>query len=93
MEECIDQEEPVHFDPDGQGTQNVSRAAQSLSRTEGGSIVLTLPLRKGADVVGAVTLEFPPNQKLSQQAATGLSVAVDLLAYRSTTLHQNDVAG
>ena len=36
MEECIDQEEPVHFDPQGGGTQNVSRAAQELSRSEGG---------------------------------------------------------
>jgi RND family efflux transporter MFP subunit len=90
MEECIDQEEPVHFDPDGEGTQNVSRAAQALSRGEGGNIVLTLPLRRRADVVGAVTLEFPSTHKLSHQAATGLSVAVDLLAPQLFDRYQND---
>lgn len=90
MEECIDQEEPVHFEPQGGGTQNVSRAAQELSRVEGGNVVLTLPLRRRADVVGAVTLEFPATHKLSPQASTGLSVAVDLLAPQLYDRHVND---
>jgi RND family efflux transporter MFP subunit len=90
MEECIDQEEPVHFDPQGGGTENVSRAAQALSRSEGGNIVLTLPLRRRAEVVGAVTLEFPLTHKLSPQALTGLSVAVDLLAPQLYDRFQND---
>ncbi len=90
MEECIDQEEPVHFEPQGGGSQNVSRAAQDLSRAEGGNVVLTLPLRQRADVVGAVTLEFPSTHKLSQQASTGLSVAVDLLAPQLYDRYQND---
>jgi multidrug resistance efflux pump len=90
MEECIDQEEPVHFDPQGGGTENVSRAAQELARSEGGNVVLTLPLRRRAEVVGAVTLEFPPTHKLSQQASTGLSVAVDLLAPQLYDRYQND---
>jgi hypothetical protein len=90
MEECIDQEEPVHFEPQGGGTQNVSRAAQELARAEGGNVVLTLPLRRRAEVVGAVTLEFPPTHKLSPQASTGLSVAVDLLAPQLFDRYQND---
>jgi len=90
MEECIDQEEPVHFEPTGGGTQNVSRAAQELARAEGGNVVLTLPLRRRAEVVGAVTLEFPPTHKLSAQASTGLSVAVDLLAPQLYDRHEND---
>ncbi len=90
MEECIDQEEPVHFDPQGGGTQNVSRAAQELARSEGGNVVLTLPLRRRAEVVGAVTLEFPPTHKLTPQASTGLSVAVDLLAPQLYDRYQND---
>jgi len=90
MEECIDQEEPVHFEPQGGGTQNVSRAAQELARAEGGNVVLTLPLRRRAEVVGAVTLEFPPTHKLSAQASTGLSVAVDLLAPQLYDRHEND---
>jgi RND family efflux transporter MFP subunit len=90
MEECIDQEEPVHFEPTGGGTQNVSRAAQELARAEGGNVVLTLPLRRRAEVIGAVTLEFPPTHKLSAQASTGLSVAVDLLAPQLYDRHEND---
>jgi hypothetical protein len=90
MEECIDQEEPVHFEPQGGGTENVSRAAQELARAEGGNVVLTLPLRRRAEVVGAVTLEFPPTHKLSAQASTGLSVAVDLLAPQLYDRHEND---
>jgi RND family efflux transporter MFP subunit len=90
MEECVDQEEPVHFDPEGGGTANVSRSAQILSRGEGGNIVLSLPLRRRADVVGAITLEFPPVQRISQQAFTGLSVAVDLLAPQLYDRYQND---
>jgi len=90
MEECIDQEEPVHFEPQGGGTENVSRAAQELARAEGGNVVLTLPLRRRAEVVGAVTLEFPPTHKLSQQASNGLSVAVDLLAPQLYDRYVND---
>jgi multidrug resistance efflux pump len=90
MEECIDQEEPVHFEPQGGGTQNVSRAAQELARSEGGNVILTLPLRRRAEIVGAVTLEFPPTHKLSQQASTGLAVAVDLLAPQLFDRYQND---
>jgi multidrug resistance efflux pump len=90
MEECVDQEEPVHFDPDGGGTPNVSRSAQQLSRGEGGNIVLSLPLRKRAEVVGAITLEFPNTHKISPQAFTGLSVAVDLLAPQLYDRFQND---
>lgn len=90
MEECVDQEEPVHYDPEGGGTQNVSRSAQALSRIEGGNVVLTLPLRRRADVVGAITLEFPAAQKLTPQASTGLAVAVDLLAPQLYDRYQND---
>jgi hypothetical protein len=68
----------------------VSRSAQNLSRTEGGNIVLTLPLRRRADIVGALTLEFPPAHKISPQASTGLSVAVDLLAPQLYDRYQND---
>jgi hypothetical protein len=90
MEECVDQEEPVYFDPEGGGSENVSRAAQALSRSQGSNVVLSLPLRRTADVVGVVTLEFPAGHKLSTQASTGLSVAVDLLAPQLYDRYQND---
>jgi RND family efflux transporter MFP subunit len=90
MEESVDQEEPVHYDPEGAGSQNVSRAAQELSRVQGGQTILSLPLRRRADIVGAVTLEFPSSTKLTPQAAAGLSVAVDLLAPQLYDRYQND---
>ncbi|HLL87836.1 MAG TPA: HlyD family efflux transporter periplasmic adaptor subunit [Tepidisphaeraceae bacterium] len=91
MEECIDQDEPVCFDPTGESsTENVTREALALSRTQGGSTVLSLPLRKGTDVVGVVTLEYPPGQPLGPNVITGLGVAVDLVAPQLHDRYVND---
>jgi multidrug efflux pump subunit AcrA (membrane-fusion protein) len=91
MEECLDQDEMVQFDPEGkQCTQNVTRSAESLSKAQGNNIVLSLPLRRQAEQVGVVTLEFPLDQRLSPQAASGLAVAVELLAPQLYDRYQND---
>ncbi|MCC7351523.1 MAG: HlyD family efflux transporter periplasmic adaptor subunit [Phycisphaerales bacterium] len=91
MEECVDQEQPVQFDPKGEtSSPNVSRAARELSQSQGGNIVLTLPLRRRAEVVGAVTLEFPSDRQLGEHAASGLAVAADLLAPQLYDRFQND---
>jgi hypothetical protein len=90
MEECLDNDEIVQFEPGGTSTNTVTREAQSLSRTQGGETVLSLPLRRKGEIVGLVTLEFAPNSKIGQQAATGLAVAVDLLAPQLYDRYQND---
>jgi hypothetical protein len=90
MEECFDQEEMVQYDPDGPCTENVTRAAQELSRTQGNAVVLSLPLRRQSEISGVVTLEFKNGHKLGPQAATGLAVAVDLLAPQLYDRYQND---
>ncbi|MGH7179041.1 MAG: efflux RND transporter periplasmic adaptor subunit, partial [Tepidisphaeraceae bacterium] len=90
MEECVDQAEIVQFEPDGAGTENVTRAAQELSRKQGGVGVLSLPLRRRGDAVGVITLEFNPQKKISEQAARGMSVAVELLAPQLFDRYQND---
>ena len=90
MEECVDQEDVVQFDPNGKGTDNVTRSAQELSRSQGGHTVLSLPLRRRAEIIGVVTLEFVSTQKITQQIAHGLSVAVDLLAPQLYDRYQND---
>jgi len=91
MEECLDQEEPVQFDPDHtESSENVTRAAQALSRSQGGNSVLSLPLRRQAEIVGVVTMEFAPGLKLTPQASTALSVAVDLLGPQLYDRHVND---
>jgi hypothetical protein len=53
MEECLDQEEVVQYDPSGDAdgnSNNVTRAAAELSRRQGGVSVMTLPLRRGGDI-------------------------------------------
>jgi len=90
MEECADQEEIVHFDPNGKSSDNVSREAQALSRTQGGNIILSVPLRQNSEVQGVLTLEFLPNTKLGPQLLHGLTVAVDLLAPQLYDRYQND---
>lgn len=90
MEECMDQEALVQYDPSGKSTDNVTRDAAALSRTQGGHIVLSLPLRRKAEVIGVVTLEFLPQQKIGPQVANGLAIAVDLLAPQLYDRYQND---
>jgi hypothetical protein len=90
MEECLDNDEIVQYEPDGTSTNTVTREASILSRTQGGEAVLSLPLRRQGEVVGVVTLEFAPNQKIGPQAAQGLAVAVELLAPQLYDRFQND---
>ncbi|MBC8108589.1 MAG: hypothetical protein H7Z14_18535, partial [Anaerolineae bacterium] len=90
MEECLDQEELVQYEPDGASSDNVTRASAELSRTQGGVSVLSLPLRRIGEMVGVVCLEFNPQKKLGPNAATGLAVAVELLAPQLYDRYQND---
>jgi len=90
MEECMDQEALVQYDPNGRSSDNVTRDAATLSRTQGGHIVLSLPLRRKSEVIGVVTLEFLPQQKVGSQVASGLAIAVDLLAPQLYDRYQND---
>ncbi|HYO10058.1 MAG TPA: HlyD family efflux transporter periplasmic adaptor subunit [Tepidisphaeraceae bacterium] len=90
MEECLDQDEVVQFEPDGTSSENVTREAQALSRSQGGNSVISLPLRRQAEIIGVLTLEFAPGSQLGPQAANGLSVAADLLAPQLYDRHEND---
>ncbi|HVT87281.1 MAG TPA: HlyD family efflux transporter periplasmic adaptor subunit [Tepidisphaeraceae bacterium] len=90
MEECVDNDEIVQFEPDGTASETVTREAQTLSRQQGGHSVLSLPLRRAGEVVGVITLEFAGDQKIGPQAATGLAVAADLLAPQLYDRFQND---
>jgi HlyD family secretion protein/GAF domain len=90
MEECVDQEEPVRFEFDGQRSENVTRAAQELSRLQGGNSVLSLPLRRKDEVLGVLTLEFAPPAKLPEQTVEALAVAADLLTPQLKDRFDND---
>jgi biotin carboxyl carrier protein len=90
MEECLDQEEPVRFDADGTRTENVTREAEMLCRQQGNNSVYSIPLRRRAEIVGVVTLEFSPPAKLTDEVANALAVTADLLAPQLWDRHEND---
>jgi multidrug efflux pump subunit AcrA (membrane-fusion protein) len=90
MEECVDQEEPVRFDADGVRSENVTREAESLCRSQGNSAVYSVPLRRRAEIVGVITLEFSPPAKLTDEVANALGVTSDLLAPQLWDRHEND---
>jgi biotin carboxyl carrier protein len=90
MEECLDQAEMVQFDPNGEGSPNVTREAQALSRMSGGGSVISLPLHHNSEVAGVITLEFPPGKQLDPRVATTLVVATELVAPQLYDRHQND---
>ncbi len=91
MEECMDQAEVVQFDPDGEhGTHNVTRDAGALSRDEGNTRVVSLPLRRRDEIIGVLLLEFPRQKTATVQETTALAVAADLLAPQLYDRYQND---
>jgi hypothetical protein len=90
MEECLDQEEIVRFDSDGQRSQNVTRSAEHLSRMQGGNSVLSLPLRRKDEVLGVLTLEFAPPGKVPEQMIEALAVACDVLSPQLHDRYEND---
>lgn len=90
MEECYDQEEPTKFDPDGEGSQNVTRMAREHSTKEAGVIVYATPLRRRDEIVGVMVLEFPPRTKLDPQAEAAVAVGAELLAPQLFDRYEND---
>jgi hypothetical protein len=90
MEECLDQEEPVRFDPEGNSSQNVTRAAREHSLKQGGNIVMSIPLRRRDEIVGVLTMEFPARVAVDGQSETGLAVASELLAPQLFDRYEND---
>jgi hypothetical protein len=91
MEECYDQENVVLYDPTGANPgDSVTRQAAVLSRAQGGHIVLSLPLRRHADIEGVVTLEFLPTVPMNQRMIESLTISVDLLAPQLYDRHEND---
>jgi hypothetical protein len=90
MDECADQEAPVHYEADGTGSENITRMAQQLSRAEGGATIVSLPLRRAGDVKGVLTLEFHAGTKVTPAAMSGLVVASELLAPQLHDRYEND---
>ena len=68
----------------------VTRQAALLSRGQGGHVVLSLPLRRHADIEGVVTLEFVSAAGLTTKLLESLTLAVDLIAPQLFDRHEND---
>ena len=79
MEECLDQQQIVHYDPAGGGTETVSREAAAYSRSNGNCVVVSVPLRRLNEVVGVIMLEFAADHKPDQNASTMVSLSGDVL--------------
>lgn len=91
MEECVDQEEPVRFDPNGNSTANVTRGARELSqRHGGGGAILSYPLRHRDEITGVITLEFPTEVPLDEAREMAVGVAAEVLAPQLYDRYQND---
>ncbi len=90
MEECLDQEEPVRYDPEGECSPNVTRQAKAFSQQQGGVVVVSLPLRRRDEIKGVLSLEFLPQNKPDEQTQTALGVASELLAPTLFDRHEND---
>ena len=71
-------------------TDAVTRQAALLSRSQGGHVVLSLPLRRHADIEGVVTLEFLSAAGLTPKLMESLTLAIDLLAPQLYDRHEND---
>ena len=72
------------------GTDAVTRQAALLSRSQGGHVVLSLPLRRHADIEGVVVMEFLSSDGLSAKLMESLTLAVDLIAPQLYDRHAND---
>lgn len=89
MEESLDQDiEVLHPIPGG--AMLVNRAAQELSSQHGPSAICSLPMRRGGEVIGVVTVERPIDQPMSPEEVAFLRMAVDLFTPRMAELAETD---
>ena len=88
MEECQDQDSEVRF-PAARGDEAVCRQAGELARC-GGWAVLSLPLRRGGEVIGAVTAERGGELPFGDGEAEMLRLTCDLCSPRLAELERRD---
>jgi hypothetical protein len=89
MEECLDQDLEV-VTPSSEQATFVNRAATELAKRHGPTTVLSLPLRRGGEAVGVLTLERPTDKPFSIEEVEALRLTCDLVTARLTNLHEHD---
>jgi hypothetical protein len=89
MEECMDQQvEIVH--PAGPEVPYIARAAARLSEKHGPTVICSLPLRRGDEPIGVLTVERPNDRPLNIRDAEGLRLTCNLCAALIGNLHDTD---
>jgi len=93
MEECLDQDEVVLFPTPQRGGEQfgaVTRAAEHLSEQHGPTRVLSLPLRRRGEVIGALTIELSPQQRFAAEQIEALQLTAELVTPRLANLAKHD---
>ena len=90
MEEAMDQEQIVHYDPAGGGTDTVSREATAYSRQNANCSVVSVPLRRMGTVAGVIMLEYAADRKPDNAAATMVALTGDVLTPQLYDRYEND---
>jgi len=89
MEECLDQDVEVLY-PASEDATYVSRAAAELSRLHGPMTVISIPLRRGGDVVGVLTAERAQDNPFMLEEIEALRLTCDLCTARLVNMHSSD---
>lgn len=90
MEECLDQQQIVHFDPAGGGTDTVNREATAYSRENANCATVSIPLRRMEEIVGILMLEYAADRKPDQNANSMVAITGDVLTPQLYDRYQND---
>lgn len=89
MEECLDQDVEVIYPPAADAGY-VCRATEELARQQGPSAVLSVPLRRGGEVIGVLMLERPTEKPFTPDEIESLRLTCDLATARLANLHEHD---
>ena len=89
MEECFDQDIEVVCPADAEAVL-VSRAAEELSKRHGPLAIVSLPMRKGGEVVGVVTLERAVDQPFTLSEIESMRLTCDLVTPRLINMFEHD---
>jgi Barrel-sandwich domain of CusB or HlyD membrane-fusion/GAF domain len=89
MEECMDQQvEVIH--PAPPDAPFIARAAARLCDKHGPTSLCSLPLRRGDETIGVLTVERPADRPLNLRDAEGLRLTCNLCAALIGNLHDTD---
>ncbi len=88
-EECLDQDAEVLYPGDPESTV-ITRAAAELSKRNGPSAVLCLPLRRSGEVDAVLVLERAAERPFSIEETEALRLTCELCTARILGLHRSD---